>query len=152
MTLTKLTTQEQINAFMLLCREFLAESRYGNIAFNLQKATKALAVIQQNPGKFFARYNFNEDGECIGFFYGQLESFIFSDHVIASEMFFYVREDHRGSPWFVKILREFEKWGKDNGAAQVKLSINAGIALDKTPRLFERLGYTQVGYIFDKEY
>ena len=55
-----------------------------------------------------------------------------------------MKPEHRGSKLAIKLLREFERWGKERGASHVVMSdlvIEGG-----TPagQLFEKLGYVLV--------
>jgi len=151
MTKDKLDSTRELVEALNLCQAFMKESRYGHLPLSEKKAEFVLGTAQNRPDVFFLRYNFTESGECVGLFIGRIEELFFADSYIASDLVFYVREDHRGSPWFVKTLREFEKWAKDKGALYVKLLPNSGINTQSAPKLFERLGYDQVGHIFNKE-
>lgn len=147
----KITTKEEFVKFMLLCKEFQAESRLSHLPLSMERCARVIQVAQDNPHLFFTRYKINEEGEYVGVVIGMIEEMFFAEAKQASDVVFYVREDHRGSPWFVKTLKSFENWASDMGCDFIRLLPNSGINTEGMVKLYTRLGYEHVGYIFSKE-
>lgn len=147
----KIKTKEELISFLLLCKEFMAESRFSHIPLDPARCARVVEIAQQNPHMFFTQYKVTDEGEFVALMIGQIENLYFADAKQASDVVFYVREDYRGSPWFVKTLRHFERWAKDMGCSFVKLMPNSGINTETMPRFYSKLGYDHVGYIFSKE-
>lgn len=147
----KITTKEEFVKFMLLCKEFMAESRFGHRPISEERCARVIAIAQANPDLFFIEYKVNADGEFVGVIIAQIEQMFFMEAKQASDVVFFVREDNRGSPWFVRALKRFEKWAKDKGCDFIRLMPNSGVKTEGMVKLYTKLGYDHVGYIFSKE-
>lgn len=147
----KITTKEQFVQFLLLCKEFMAESRFSHHPLSVERCARVIEVAQANPHLFFIDYKVNDEGEYVAVLIAQIEQMFFMNAKQAADVVFYVRSDYRGSPWFVKTLKRFELWAKDLGCDFIKLMPNSGINTEGMLTLYQRLGYDHVGYIFSKE-
>lgn len=147
----KIETKDEFVKFLKLCHMFHAESRFADVPFDVQRVHRIITVANANPNLFFTRYKKNDQDEYIGVFIGFIEEMAFGMAKQAVDLVFYVREDYRGGPWFVKTLREFEDWGKQSGCDFIKLMPNTGINTEGMTKLYPRLGYDLAGYIFSKE-
>ena len=147
----QIATKEDFIKFLKLCQTFHAESRFAGIPFDVQRVHKIIQVSQANPNLFFVRYKLDENGDYVGVFIGFIEELYFGMAKQAVDLVFYVREDHRGGPWFVRTLRDFEDWAKETGCDFIKLTPNSGVNTEGMTKLYPRLGYELAGYIFSKE-
>lgn len=147
----KITTKEEFVKFMLLCKEFMAESRYSHRPLDAARCARVIEIAQANPHLFYVKYKVNKEGDFVGVLIAQIEQMFFMEAKQASDVVFFVREDYRGSPWFIKTLRAFELWAKDMGCDFIKLMPNSGIKTEGMLKFYTRLGYDHVGYIFSKE-
>ena len=92
---------------------------------------------------------FEKDGEIAGAIGGTIFPDMTTPKVHATELFWYVKPEHRGAG--IKLLLEFEKAARDRGADRIWMihlvELNDG-PLDK---LYERLGYRFVEKVFVKD-
>lgn len=94
-----------------------------------------------------------DQGEIIGTVAGELVPYRMCFNMYyASDDFFYVRKDKRGSRCFVMMIRDFEDWAWNHGAREVRLSASANSLVnnEKAAKMCQKLGYSPVGYIVRK--
>lgn len=131
-----------INAIVGLGNDLFSMADYGEYAkFDVDSARENVKTILSSGVIFVAETG----GEIIGQIIGVISPLWFnSECIAATEMCWIVKEDHKGSSAGVKLLREFEKWAKDNGAKIVCMSDL--VIKNDTPAggLFCKLGYSVV--------
>ena len=69
--------------------------------------------------------------------------------IIASEMFWYVLNGHRGEG--MKLFNAFEKWAKENGCQSIRMIHLTGLMVDELKSLYLRRGYREVETAYEKE-
>lgn len=85
------------------------------------------------------------DGEVVGGIVGALAPLWFAPTCLsATEFAWWVSEEHRGGTAGIKLLRAFEQWAKNKGAAMVSMSDLVIEGATPAGRLFEKLGYTVI--------
>jgi GNAT superfamily N-acetyltransferase len=92
-----------------------------------------------------------ESKEIIGFICGSLNEQFFTKQKFASDMALYVEPEYRGSSAAFRLVKEFEKWAKEQGASHVWLGQSVGQNIDDTTKFYTRLGYTLAGVNTVKE-
>ena len=90
-------------------------------------------------------------GELIGAFLGEVIQDLWVDVRVGVDHAFYVQEAHRGSIAGVAMLRAFERWAKEKGAAVIRPVVYAGINNEQGADLLSRLGYATAGTVHKKE-
>lgn len=92
-----------------------------------------------------------EDGSPIGMFLGLIiNPHHFSDDLIADELCYFIREEHRGGPSGLLLISAYEKWAWGRGAVLVTVEVSSGIRPERTLKLYERLGFQLQGYRVNK--
>lgn len=137
-------THDDLDALLAMGEKFFSFSRFAQFAiFDRDTARASItALIDAEVGVCLVAVI---DGEVIGGIVGALSPLWFAPTCLsATEFAWWVSEEHRGGMAGVKLLRSFEQWAKDKGAAMVSLSdliING-----ETPagRLLENLGYLAI--------
>lgn len=80
------------------------------------------------------------DDAAVGLIIGAVGVHSFNpDKTILNEMAWYVHKDHRGTISSIKLLKEFERLGRDQGAEYCALSVRSN--LKDVDTLYQRLGY-----------
>jgi len=69
----------------------------------------------------------------------------YSERVVAGDYIWYVRPEYRGGMVGVRLLRMFENWAVDAGAAQILTGATSGIKSERGAALLERLGFVPTG-------
>lgn len=92
------------------------------------------------------------EGRIKALLWGKLNYYVWSDDIIASDVFNVVRKEYRGGLGSYRLLKEFEKWGKANGAIATNMGAFSGIDGNVPAlRLYEGTGYHTIGTVLIKE-
>lgn len=146
MTNVRYARMSDVPALVELGRRMHAESpRFVRLAFDPQR----LAGVATNliPNKDCCILVGDNDGPLIGMFVGFVMQHFFSTASYASDMALYVTPEERGGSLAVRFLRRFESWSRDKGAAELVPGISTEVEVERTARLYERLGYKRSGLI-----
>jgi GNAT superfamily N-acetyltransferase len=135
-----------------LGKEIHAETRFSHTEYSKEAFWKLLNLCSLYPTRYKCIYSKNDLGEITAFFLGLITEEYFSGKLIAYDLGMFVKKEFRGSSQFIRMLKEFELWAKENGAYKAVLYHSTGIDPDKALTMFPKLGYEHYGYIFDKEF
>lgn len=145
-------TREDALKILDLGKEIHAETRFSHTEYSREAFWKLLNATRTLPDKYFCTYSKNSEGEVTAFFLGIITEEYFSGKLMANDLGMFVKKEHRGSSQFVRLLKEFENWAKNNNAYKITLYHSTGIDPEKSLKMFPKLGYEHFGYIFDKEF
>lgn len=87
--------------------------------------------------------------EIAGFIVGFIAPAWFSRDRLACDLALYVAPEYRGTSAGLRLMRTFIEWAKVGQATAVRVGISTGISTDRTRRMYERLGLTPIGLVFD---
>jgi hypothetical protein len=131
---------------LALAHEMHAESvTHNNLPLNEEKLLQQLALSMTMQDTVYVRLAVLE-GAVLGGFFGVISTTFFSDQPACKDMVWFVAKNRRGSLAAVKLLADFEQWGLDRGVRDFYLGQSTGVAMETTMKLYERLGYTMVGF------
>ncbi len=99
------------------------------------------AVLGQGLGAF---YYVESDNEVVGVLGASFTHEPFSGDFVASELFWFVREDKRQSRVGLDLLAHFEKDAKARGCKRIMMIHLANSKEDVLPKIFARRGYVPV--------
>ena len=142
-------TEHDLLDLSILSKMFAKEAKQNgyNLSFKQDKFLNTFLKVVNNPDYYYILAEV--DGETVGFFLGVVFNPMFSDDIIAAEMFWWIDKDHRGHKISIQMLNSFEDWSKKSGATQVNVSDLQSVKnLDK---LYERLGYTKSEVTYRKD-
>ncbi len=87
------------------------------------------------------------EGELlVGFMVGTVSETFLNNERNAYEKGLFVLPSHRGGTTAMKLIRNFEAWAKEQGAANIWLGQSVGQNMQATLKFFERLGYKCQGF------
>lgn len=140
-------TLDDIPAMVALGEIMHAESRYSFMAYDGEKVAITLKTLMQTGG--FVRVHV-KDGEIDGGMVGYMGNPWFSGERVASELALFVVPGKRGgmAAWY--LLSEFGAWAENQGAREITLAITTGVKVEETGRMYQRLGFEQVGGVFKR--
>ena len=93
-----------------------------------------------------------DDDVICGMILGFLDKLYFSKDICLYENLLYVIPEKRGSSAAYKLVKAWEKFGKDNGARDIWAGVSSGIKSDKAKSFYNRLGYEDISYGLRKEF
>ena len=129
---------------MQMGRAIHKESRFR--AYNYSEA-KILKLLE-NP-HIFCAFSFTNE-TAVGFFLGFIQQIWFSEDKYGFDLALYILPEHRGGTYAVRLIKEFEKFCAEHGCVEVCLSSSAEISTNSALRLYNKLGYKEIGFITRK--
>lgn len=128
---------------VLLAAQMVKESpRYSRHGFAIDKARQLFQVLLQMGGLLAAE----KDGEIVGFFAGIVSEHFLSHAKCATDVGVFVLPEHRGGTAFLRLVRAFEEWAREQGATEIQLGVSTQVETEQTVRMYERLGYTMASF------
>lgn len=133
-----------------LASELLKTGAYANIKPDEQKFRLFLAGMM-GIKKGIILLVVDDKDKPQGFLFGVIEELFFSRQKMATDLAIYVRKEHRNMA--PNLLRTFVKWAQSKTKmSRIILGISSGIGDPRrTGKMYERLGFNQVGGIFMKQ-
>lgn len=138
----KATMDDKASTVLLIALMHGESPRFGKYPFALKKAIALFELMVEHCGMFLAE----QDGQTIGFFAGAVTEHLLSYEKCASDVGVFVRKEHRGGSAFVRLVKAFEQWAKEQGADEIALGVSTEVNADQTVRMYERLGYRISSY------
>lgn len=150
MIVRRARTMQDVENMVALGAQMHKETRYARVPY---VPAKLLAYGQQflddpSTGVYILAEN---EGRILGMMCGfSLRSF-FNDEIVARDMIIYVRPECRVGTTAMRLVREFERWAKENKATEITIGITADIDDAKAIKFYETLGYARRGVTLAKE-
>jgi GNAT superfamily N-acetyltransferase len=143
-------TADDMPQIIALGRQMHKESSYNGLDFDDDTVMDLADQWLSNPEIYFCRVAEDKQKEIFGMYVGLISSYYFGKDLVANDLLLFVVPDRRGSIAAVKLIKEFEQWAKDKGAAEVRPALSTGVKVEETKQLYEALGYEAVGFTFNK--
>jgi len=146
MSTIRLADIPDMDAICELASELLEQSIYNDIKPDETKFRLFVAGMMGSKGGIVLLI-VDENDKPQGFLLGVLEELFFSRQRMATDLAVYVREGYRNlAP---RLLKTFVTWAESKvRVAQITLGISSGIGdPERTCKMYEKLGFTQVGSI-----
>lgn len=142
-------THEDIDVLVLLGREMHKESRYREMPFSEPKVRNLLAGMIVDPNGCLLVYE--KDGKITGGIAGFISEHYFSTGKIASDLALFITQDKRGGMAAARLVKAFAQWATEAGADIVQVGVTTGVNTDGVERLYNALGFKNVGIVFSLE-
>ena len=139
---------KDVNEVTMLVKHFVADSVFKKWQFNFGRTAYILESIYKED-TVFAQV-LEKDNRIVGFFIGQVQTNEWVDCDIATDLGFYIEEEHRKGTWGVRLIKNFEAWASDKSDL-IRLNVFAGVNNDNTSRLLEKMQFMSAGTIHKKE-
>lgn len=82
---------------------------------------------------------------------GVVQQMWFSDALVGTELLVYVKPEHRGGITAMRLIKDFESYCKSRGCKEINVGSSAEISTDLVKRLYQKLGYSECGFLAHKE-
>lgn len=92
---------------------------------------------------------YRED-ELIGGLGALISPDVFTGETVATEMFWYIGQEHRSGTGALRLLRAFESWGSERGVSEVRLSHFMMKNNNVLQTLYEHRGYRLIEQGYQK--
>lgn len=131
----RVATTVDTEQLVALGRRFLASSGYG-VKVPDDEAREGIEMLIHSGRVFVAE----KDKKIVGALGARMTNLWFSQSLtVASELMWWVDEEHRGTLAAVRLVGAFEAWAKAEGAHFIAMSDITG--LGNVDKLLKRLGY-----------
>lgn len=135
-----------IDEAIRLARRSWAESHFARLPFDEAKLRANLAAMIARPQSYnCALLARREDGVLAGYLAGTVEEYFFSRERVATVAFLFVDPPQRGGLAAVKLILAFRRWALNRGAAELRVGVASGVAVERTGGFLRRLGFTPTG-------
>lgn len=150
--MVRIANKKDIPVIVAMASAMHAESPfYGVVPFRAEDIAEFINVALSSPD-YFVVVAEDKDGRPAGMFGGFESHYIFNFKSRKYTDFgFYVRPEHRGGLYAVRMLRAFEEWVRTRGGGPISLGESTGVNPDIVGALLSKMGYNKQGSIYGKE-
>lgn len=139
-------THNDVKFMVFLGKLMHEESRFNVLTYNVKKVEAFIRhLIDNNQFVMVAE----KDGEIIGGFIGAVMPHYASDDLVAYDFALFLHPDHRGGMAGVKLVKAYRDWALAHGARMISMGVNTGIHAEQTGKMFERIGFELIGYVYE---
>lgn len=129
---------------MKIARAMIEEGSFRGITLSEERIERTLASV--NVFKAFDLKEHVVSGAIVG----TLMPHWFSDNLMGMELIHYVYPTFRGTDAAARLLKAFEQWAFERGAAGIYVEQMSGINPDLAQRFYRGMGYERVGVMMQK--
>lgn len=147
----RLATVSDLPALIALGREMHAEAPRMHYTHFDEEKVRLVLTHAMDQGCVYVTDG--PDGSIDGCFAGVLTERWYSRDVFFTDLAVFVRKTRRGSLVAYRLIREALDWcqAKNLRPMDVQIGISTGIHPEQTGRLYEALGFKQVGGLYELE-
>ncbi len=139
-------TKESLPQFIELAKQMHQESSSVDLEFSEQNLNQLIG----SPSTFCVMSY--RDNEITGGMLGFITEHYFSKDKKAVESGLYVKPQFRNGMTGVRLIREFERWAKQNNAKHIWIGYSTGIGdIDRMKDYYQSLGYNYEGFFCRKK-
>ena len=139
-------TYDDINAMIELGGIALLETRYVVFDYDHDKVRDHIKnMIDYEKGIALIA---EEDGQFAGSLLAEIYCYYFGKTTASINYDFVVHPDFRGSSAAIRLLNKYKHIAKDAGVEDIMMGVNANIEYERVGKLFEKVGFTQIGSLF----
>lgn len=132
-----------------LCHMYYCETIVQRLEYSEEKMRNSLynAIIEEDRDLSVLVV----DDKIVGYTHANITDTLFSYDTVVDCDLLYVHPEYRKGNNGVKLIRNLTKIGKKHDAKYVYLGISSKINEERTVKLYNKLGYKQIGYDFRLE-
>lgn len=140
-------TKDDLFDLMVLAREFAREAPDVYVWDKNKVETILNQALEENHMCILVVED--SKGYITGGLLGVLTEMFMSTKVVATELSWFMSKEHRNSKSALGLMKEFERWAKDNGANIVAMADLEGVSYLEA--LYSRKGYSLSERVYIKE-
>lgn len=111
---------------------------------NVEKVIHSAASAIDTGIVYLAR---TKDGELAGVISGRITTPWFSDTAMATDGFFFVAPEHRGTRAASALVKALQAWATEKGL-ELTCSVSSGDDVDRKDRFFHKQNFQRIGGIY----
>lgn len=145
----RLATESELGDVLDLCKSLVKESPvFSQQPFNERTTT---AFIQHQINKDAVLVALDEYQNIVGAAICAVYVDWRTGQRIAIEQGIYVLPEYRNTKAGILLVKGFKEWALHNDAERIQIGTMSGIEAERVVKLYERLGFTQCGYVLEQE-
>lgn len=126
------------------------ESWFSEFDFDITKAQTIWHRKVAQPDRW-CLFVAEENDKIIGVFAGFANEHFFGNDLVSGDLILYVDPQHRGGTAAPRLIQAYEKWARSVGVKEIHIGVATGVNVERTARLFEKLGFGDRAYVFRKK-
>ena len=142
-------THDDIGQLMVLAREMHSNGVYAAYPLNEERTSHVLRSLIDNENVLTVGYEI--DDKLVGALSAEISCDPWVDVTIASDIFFFVTAEYRGTLAGARLLMHYEHWANSHGVDVLRPVVYAGVDNDAASSVLTRMGYAMSGYVHIKE-
>lgn len=142
-------TQGDVQTVLELAKDMHKESWFAAYDFDEAKAASIWERKQLFPNDWCLLLAEDND-QIIGVFVGFIVEHFFGRDRLSSDLILYVDPAHRGGTAAMRLVKAYEEWARNAGVKEIQLGIATNVHVDRTARLFEKLGFGDRAVMYRK--
>lgn len=143
--------RDEIPYMVSMGKRMHAESKFAHMDFNEEETTAFVTKLLETPYAFFWVIVDQEQEVPIGMLIAAMQKSYFGKDFVANDFILMVEKEHRGScgSALVSLIREYRQWAFKMGAKRVYLGTSTGIDAENTEALYQRVGFSKIGALYE---
>lgn len=129
-----------IEGIIRLAKEMHAESWYSSFDFDEVKMRNFVEDLCGDT-EFLALVLEHEKDGIVGFLLAADMEHFFGRDRYACDIAIYMTPAHRGGIGAMRMIKAYEAWGRIRGVKEIHLGISTGVAVERTGKFYQKLGY-----------
>ena len=139
-----------IAAMTALGAEMWAESHWGETMDYSREKCQILGVTILQSEDFLGLVAY-DDGVLVGMFVGAVIAHYFTEDRMSVDFLTYVHPDWRGGSLGPRMIKRYIAWARTRNVKLLTVGSSTGINPERIGKLFERLGFRNVGALYHME-
>jgi len=140
-----------INSIVSLGIDCWSETRYSDFNLDIEKVSLFIAtMIEYEDGIVLVAED--DNGVIVGGILAEIFTHFFGHTKAALDLTIFIDKEHRGSSAFYKLIKRYKNVAKDMGVEDIMVGISSNIKVEQTSKMFGKLGFKQIGALFNLEY
>ncbi|MHB0986822.1 MAG: GNAT family N-acetyltransferase [Sulfuricella sp.] len=142
----RLARLEDIPALVEIGHAYHSESRFKAYDYDSAKLAANLeGLIKDTTGARCFFVADDKEQKPYGLLMGCIESYFFSNCLVAQSILFWVHPDYRGGSAALKLVTTFKKWAENRSVFEIAIGVNSAVHIDRADKFFKKLGFQLTG-------
>jgi len=126
------------------------EGYYANINLNERKLQRYLIRNINNNNNLVLILKNKVNADIEGLLVAEVVEYFFSQELLAIDSLFFIKKAKRKSIGAMKLLKAYFKWAKSHNVTEITLSSTNGVEIEKLEKMYAKLGFNKVGFMYKK--
>ena|SRR5215471_18615919 len=142
--------ESDVSEIVELGAKLHAESLFSHMRYDEQRCKNVVRWAHEGNHGLWMRV-VESGGHVVGFLLAQAWESFFGPDKVANDLIMVIDKPHRGHAFIAiqEMVEQYHAWARKNGALRVYLSTTTGIEPEETAKLYETLGFRQIGTIHE---